>query len=461
MNILKLNRGLKITSKFAGLLLIICAVFRQYRVSSFIALCFFALYILNSIIVEKDRLFLKYLPVTFSALFFLVGTFICDNVNVWLGEINKTTYYVGAFNLLAVYYWALFTFLGIFDKKASGATKRKHTEIKVGATSITQNIYKYSPRLVFVMGSLLFLLVMKTPIFGGEFVNRFEYAQQNIGKVVNALRVFPTIMIPLLIEPYINKKKTVSFSNICKSVIVPYIPYILFLIWTGNKYGAFIEIIYLAVIPIISFVSINKKVIKNLLKYTPIFLFGLIFLLVLYYYLAGNDFITTLQKIGIRIACQGELWWKSVALTDYHGVDMARINEELSFTLSSIKEEGISRNYGIYRLMKLLGAPAVVKLYMTQGTRFTAAGIELPFYSMGYLAFIIMPIIYAIIMTYFINVYANATREGRFVASVGSARLILVTLSAITQGDWYVYFSLIPMFFFGGLVLSQYISKKK
>lgn len=461
MRIGRANRIMKITSKFAGIMLFICALFRHYRVSSYIALIVFILYIVNSIVLEKDRLFIKYLPVTLSALFFLVGTFVCDNMRLWLGEINETTYYVGAFNLLAVYYWILFSSLGFFEKRFYVLTSRKNAVLKVGSNSITGMMYKYGPLIVFLTSSILFLMVARNPSFSGNYVNRFEYAQENINRFVNILRVFPPIFCPLLIEPFINRKKKISFQNILRYIVVPYCPYILFLVWTGNKYGAFIELVYLFVIPIISFVAINKNVIKNILKYIPMVMISLILLLLLYYYLAGNDFSTTLEKIGIRVACQGELWWKMIAQNEYHGFDIVRVNNELSAIYKSIIYEAENQNYGVYRLMELLGAPAVVKLYMSQGTRFTSAGIELPFYCMGYISFLIIPLVYGVLMAYFINVYVNATKERRFVAAIGSARLILVTLSAITQGDWYVYFSVIPFALLCGVIISQKISKKR
>ena len=134
---------MKITSKFAGIMLFICALFRHYRVSSYIALIVFILYIVNSIVLEKDRLFYKVSSCNFISPLFLVGTFVCDNMRLWLGEMNETTYYVGAFNLLAVYYWILFSSLGFFEKRFYVLTSRKNAVLKVGSNSITGMMYKY------------------------------------------------------------------------------------------------------------------------------------------------------------------------------------------------------------------------------------------------------------------------------------------------------------------------------
>ena len=151
-----------------------------------------------------------------------------------------------------------------------------------------------------------------------------------------------------------------------------------------------------------------------LLKYFEIYtmvMISLILLLLLYYYLAGNDFSTTLEKIGIRVACQGELWWKMIAQNEYHGFDIVRVNNELSAIYKSIIYEAENQNYGVLQVNGVIRSTCCCKLYMSQGTRFTSAGIELPFYCMGYIFFLIIPLVYGVLMAYFINVYVNATKR--------------------------------------------------
>lgn len=460
MNVKTITERLKLLSKFAGFFLLICVIFREHQGSSYVAAFIFIMYIISSIFVEKDKLFLKYLPISLSAVFFLVGSFVCDNFKLWLGEINLTTYYVGAFNLLALYYWILFTVLGWADNIFSKSTKRNPLNIRIRNFSVTSYVYKNGTSIIFFMGLILFLLVFRNPSFTGDYFNRLDYAINNSNRILNILRVFPAIFCPILVGPFVNGECEFNVENFIKKVFVPYIPYILFLIWTGNKYGAFIELIYLFVIPIISVIRLNKATIKKVLKYVPIIITFILILLILYYILIGNSITSSMELIGIRIACQGELWWKLIATKQYMGFRTDLIGDELTLIWQSIVEEAANKNYGVYHLMNMLGAPAVVKYYMARGTRFTASGIELAFYSMGYISFLIMPIIYSAIISYFVNVYANATKEKRVFTSIAAARFIQITLSAVQQGDWYAYFSVIPILFICILIFSQFLSKK-
>lgn len=463
MNTKTIVQKLEILSKLAGVLLVVCACFRQHQASSYLSLMVVILYFLNSIFIEKDSIILKYLPITLAACFFLIGVFVCDNNEIWLGEIDMTTYYVGSFNLLALYYWIFFECLKWLDKFFMKFTRRNHLDIKIENVSITAFMYKYGGIIIFFMGTFLFISVIDKPIFIGQYFGRFDYAMENISRILNVLRVFPAIFCPVLVSQLINGEIKFSIKNFLKKFFIPYIPYILFLIWTGNKYGAFIEIVYLFVIPIMSVIELNKSSIKEIFKYTPAVFIGIIFLLILYYVLIGNTITESLNLIKLRVACQGELWWKSIATKTNTGfnINISLISEELNLIFKSIVEEAANKDYGIYHLMNIFGAPAVVEYYSARGTRFTAAGIELPFCAIGYVSFLVMPIIYGILISYFVNVYANATKEKRVFASIAAARLVQVTFSAIQQGDWYVYFSTVPFGFLCIMIFSQIASRRK
>lgn len=454
MNTLGL-RSLKILSKIAGLVLFACVLLRNQQITCIISAITFIFYVFNSIVIEKDKLMLKYLHIFLSTLFFLIGVFVCDNGKLWLGEINSTTFYCGAFNILAFYYWIFYSFLGFVDPFFTKLTQKTHLGIGFGNISLTNRIYRYGSLIVFITGLLLFLSVIRNPSFGGNYVNRLDYALNNVGRFVNIFRVFPALFSVLLIPRFLNKEKKVNWINILKLIVIPYIPYILFLIWTGNKYGAFVELVYLFVIPFFSNRKLNMDIIKKIFKIALIVCVPLIVVLFLYYILTGSTFKSAINLIGIRIACQGELWWKLIALTKYNGFNIDLITEELARIGNSILTEASVKNYGIYHLMDILGAPAVVSYYETLGTRFTAAGIELPFYCMGYLSFVIIPLLYCPFIAYITNVYINSVKEKRVVASITSARLLQISLSAMQQGDWYMYFSAIPLCFTILLILSQ------
>ena len=97
--------------------------------------------------------------------------------------------------------------------------------------------------------------------------------------------------------------------------------------------------------------------------------------------------------------------------------------------------------------MDLLGNPAVVELYRAQNTRFSASGIELPFYFFGYFSFIIVPLITTPMVVGITNIYVKAIKNGYFFLAISSLKILYVLISSISQGDWYAFTSTSTVFF--------------
>ena len=461
MNAIYKKENCSFFSYIIGIALFVCALLCKERITSYISAICFGFYIWHSIIINRNRFFLKYINILIIAVEFLIGVFVCDNTTTWLGEINATTFYCGAFSLLTFYYWILFTLLSFIDPFYAKCTKRCKVTVNYlpHRNSISDTIYNYTPNIVFISGVILFVSVAKNPSFLMHTENRFEYSQLYISRFVNIFRIFPTLFISLYASMILNKRIVINKTNIVK-ILVSLSPYILFLIWSGNKFGAFSELFLVFVIPIFAFVELKKEVLGKIIKALLCVILFLVFFLFLYYTLNGDSLVDAYEKIKIRIACQGELWWKMIALTDDGYSRIEEVGQEINNILMSIKTEGQSKDYGVYHLMKLLGNPGTIQSYSTINTRFTSSGIELPFYYFRYVAFIIMPLLICPLIAWINNLYINAVKEERCLASIGSARILLIVSGAITQGDWYVFFSLIPMCCFLGVFISQVLSKK-
>lgn len=438
-----------------GIVLILCAIFRQYQPTSYIAAVVIGFYILYSIFIAGDKLFLKYIILLFSNILFLVGTFLCDNTAVWLGEIGNTTSYAGAFNLLALYYWIFYTFLKIIDPFFQRHTQRGMHEIIISGSSFGTLIYQLAPFIIFLCGSILFLSVASHPFFASGLENRFVYASKYVSRYINVFKIVLPMLSIFLVGPIVNHEKKLDLRYLIVNILVPYLPYLLFLLWTGNRFGDFWQLICCLIIPIFTFLDASKK---SRLK---IFWVGLLLIIILfalmisYYVLQGVSLKDSMENINLRIACQGELWWKLIAKVDNGSMRLDAIGIEFRNIVDSFKTEGASQTYGTYHLMNILGNSSVVESYKYIFTRFTSTGIEYPFYCIRYLSFVIMPLLICPFFALIMNIFVNAVKEKRMIAAMCSARLMLISLSAIGQGDWYLFSTVTSTIVIVMLVISE------
>ena len=446
------KRNVRILEAILGIVIFLCMTLRAYKPTMFISATTFVMYIFVIIFLFNDKLLLKYLNSLISTTFLLVGVFVCDCINVWLAEIDATTYYCGAFNIIAFYHWIFFFTLRRIDPYFEKHTKRNITKVAIGNASITKTVIKYGGVLVFAFNMGLFLSVVRHPFFIYGVTNRFEYAQTYISRWQNLIRVFPPIFAPLVLVPVIDNAR-IRIGNIIRKVIIPYVPYILFLIWTGNKYGTYVELMVFILVPLLVTNKFKIKT-KAILGYGLLSISVILILLFLYYHLQGLSIASAAYQIYLRVACQGELWWKTIVTVETKGTNVNEFFKEISYQWQAIITEASVKEYGVYHLMNMFGRTSIVYQYSTIGTRYAASGMELPFYCFGYLA-LLRPILVGSITAWMNNMYINAVKENRVFTAIVSARIIMLFAPAFTQGDWYAFFSLVPSMFVCMLVFIE------
>lgn len=440
----KANKNVQLYEILVGFILLFCTIFRSYEITLFISAVSVIIYTVVLIFFLRDRLLFKYLWSFIATTFLLVGVFACDFSNVWLSEIDAITYYCGSFNIIALYYWIYYFVLRKIDSYFEKHTKRKLTNVKLGKLSVSNNLVKYGRIIIFIFGMGLFLSVATHPFFIYGVTNRFEYAQTYISRWQNLLRVFPPILAPLLLIPTINSK-SLRFTDFLRNVIIPYVPYCLFLVWTGNKYGAYVELLVFILVPFIVSDMVKIKT-KLILKYGLLLFAVILAFLFLYYRLQGLNLLDTLHQIYLRVACQGELWWKTIVTVDKYGTNINEFSNEVLFQWQAIITEAEVKKYGVYHLMDLLGRATIVESYGNIGTRFAASGMELPFYCFGFWS-LLFPLLVCPITAWINNMYINAIKEKRVFTAIVSARVTMLLTPALSQGDWYAFFSAVPFMF--------------
>lgn len=447
---------------FFGCAFLLICVISFLKISGILSSALMFIYIYYSIAVWKEKYFLKYMFFTFSIAFSTLGMLVCEYGNLWLGEIGKITYYNGSLPILMLYFWMLINVIILFDKHWAKMTKKGEIQIKF-ADKITNNfIIQKAPLFVFIFNLVLFLIVLRSPFFLVGAENRFVYQSLYMSRTVNLLKLLPSLFNAILIIPIVQDSSDgkIRVKHLFKRLILPNIPYCLFMIWTGNKFGSFWELLCMILIPIFAIVDLKKINIGKIIKLVLLILITLVLVLYLFYSLNGLNIKDSSMAILLRTACQGELWWSAYGNVSKNGIQPQEFSKEISYIVDSFITEGASRTYGVFHLMDLFAVQTVAERYLLMGIRFSACGIELPYLSFGAISLPIIAFLYGNLNAIFVNIYINAIKEKRIIGCIASGRMMAVTQTAVTQGDWYAYISLIPLFCLSIIIITYLLPVK-
>lgn len=430
-----------------GILLFMNILLSDMKVVSVLSPFVLITYWVYITIVLKDNLLLKYIYITLNMSVFLITLMILEFNHIWLGELQEYSYYTGSICTFCFYMWLLYTMIHLVDNFWERNTKAGCIKLMLSNRMSSNWIIEHMPVIVFCINGLLFLSVINKPFFAVGAEVRQLYSKKYMSHILNVIKLLPSLCMGVLLIPQIKKYEDniISLKQLMIRILIPYIPYILFLTWTGSKFGELWELFCLLLIPIVCIINVKKINIRKWIKNGfCLFIVMMIFLLV-YYHLLGKDLSQSMAAIIARLVCESELWWKTFGHVKSYGISIHEFESGLTYLGNSILTEGGSKNFGVYHLMNLFGSPSVVAYYKTIYIRFTAAGFELPFLYFGYLGLVLISFLYANMYSLFVNIYVNAVKERRLLGCMASARLYQVMCTAVTQGDWWSFTSLISI----------------
>lgn len=442
-----------------GIGMFLCTLFsgiKEINYISLILVCIFIAYIYKG---NKQFIF-KYLIVFFSLTSVLIGLIFCDFSNIYLMEIDTTSHFVGSIAPFVLFYYIFINCMCFFDclysnKKTDGDN---HILIKIGNLKDINYLVTKAYFLVFALNVFLFLLVLSKPFFLLK-VGRIAYQINYLPNIAQRLQMYSLYLVPLVIISS-NMKYKGEVSKMIRLLLITYFPFILYSFWTGNKFSLIWILLCLIISPCSNLLQHGEFKIKGNKK--MVMVFGLLFIIILlYYFILEGGMRQGLNAFGERVAMQGQLWWVSYAR---HSADVNSINgvkQEINAILESITSSGEIREYGVYRLMNLFGQKNVLLSYFKSGVRFSACGIELPFYYMGFFSFIIIPLIEAPIYVFFINKYIENVKKGNIIRSYIYLRIFICLMSCFGQGDIYVLFGFDFIIYYVLLILIKIVQKKE
>ena len=432
-NLLYINNE-SVHAVFTGILLIICVLFNDNVIVDYLALVCFLQYYIISLMCHPDIIW-KYILLHYSIATAAVGGFLCDTLELYLYELETTTFFCGSVPVITFYYWLFIVFVLFFDKKIGKAIYAKDPNIRfIGGDVFRSIIVTYICPIIFFMGLIMFSMVASKPSFflGAD---RFSYVNY-MNPFLARIQMLPCMLSPLVLVSLLKQKKY-SMKKKLSIFFFTYVPYLLFAIWIGQRFQVFL-LLTQSLVPLFVTMS-NVSFVNNTIK---IFLFCafLLSFVWLFTYLRNDSFMDLLIE---RLCQQGQLWWKIYAQEKEINFPW-RLDEcyiEFLSIIQSVFDYGKSHNYGIYNLMYLTTPENRVSIKLLSGSRYAAQGVELAFYYLKYGGLFIMPCIGAIMFSFLSNNYVHAVYQGRILSSFVYLRLLQKSFTAYCQGDWHALLS--------------------
>lgn len=429
---------------FIGLLFFtFCILLRQFTMSSAIAFCgfiFFCFYLFN----ESPVFLIKYLYVFFTTFSEVVGCLVIEYNDLYLNEIDAYSHYVGALPTLLFAHWLLIYVIFIVDRILT-----KDGEQKYGVPDKNTKWMDYICYAVTIFSICIFLKVIAHPAFLMG-LDRFTYGAGGYitgiwAKLANAIQYL--IIVPII--AFVRGKKKLGLAAI--------IPYILYLVWTGNKFGVFFNIFYVFLLCYYEkFVQYNKSKLKKIL----VKLGGIVGALVgLSLFIITFSLDTPIQKYFYnRIAQQGELWWKTYE--QCYEIHPAEFKNELIALVDSKEAiaDNVGSDYGIYNIMYYVAPKQKIDYKLMSGSRYSCAGFANIYYYFSYFGLVIHSVIFGVITAFTVNGVVYSLRSGQYLKAAILYRLFVAERGALSM---YLFNDLFDGLSFLSYIYLIFLGKKR
>lgn len=271
----------------------------------------------------------------------ILGVYLIErSSNMYLYEINKTSYFKNSLWVLIFFYFLFISIIIRID------IKKEKIKIK------NNRIYSYINILIIILLSIILICVIKKPIFGmriDKYLYIKLYLNQYIYKIINIITYYFSFYMGVIL--FNGKKKE------RKKIILIIIELLLILALIGVKFGGYLYMLYF--LSLSKLISINK-IRKLIFKLSFGVLFLVIFSLSYRIFMFNLPYKDGINFLETRIAQQGQLWWSSYNDTNF----------KESF-INELKSK--DKNTGIYKVMYLVGEKSRIDMLHEIGVKYTSS----------------------------------------------------------------------------------------
>lgn len=433
-----------------GLALCMCVVLSgslHATVASFAIMILYFLWLLYA----APAILIKYFVFAFAVATNVLGCFVIETCDISLYEIAVDSSFAGSLPLLVFSRWLFFAVLAmlemIFCQHRSNLDEQGG--IKLAKTTAAKPPMKWLEILnmvVFALIVILFIRIMPYPSFLSG-LDRFMYTDVvNTGiwgQLSNNLAYL--VVIPALAARYNKSKMGIAAIGI----------YLLFLFWTGHKFGGYFDFLYMLML--VYFDKLSLMDFKKLSRY--LFLLVVLTGMVICFAAFANSFVSSkgsIQFLCDRAAQQGQLWWRT-----YDKLDESFYPEQIENEIQSILSQNLEiRNnvradYGIYKIMYYASDdPAVIDRKLASGSRYSEAAYALMLYCFGPIGPCLLSFAGALMVGLVVNSFLYAIRRGYLIDSVIWLRFLALVRGILGAFALANFFTPFTMLTFGYLCFS-------
>lgn len=299
----------------------------------------------------------------------MLSVFAIENFNIPVANMAMMSEHTGALKLLVWANVVFFLCLIHFD-----------VNIKKRAVKPAHNIFsdkrKYLLIYLFVLVFILFLLfnIVGNNYYSSGATDRYSYA---LNATSLSLRLYGWFiyLIPVASIYSIMKKDR-------RPIIVISLLYFFYLFLIGDKFGGFLQEIYLLTISYIMPEHIINKSRFNIKKIAIVLCIAgvsLVLFCLYQYYIKNGTMEAALTELFNRVFNgQGDVWWGVFRYCKKTGFHLNEIGDEMT-ALSVTTDDQYLYNFGIYKMMKIISPDRIVQHYARQHVRF-AMSTDASFY---------------------------------------------------------------------------------
>lgn len=434
---MKINKKTIFINIIFGTVFILCIILSFFKLFSFISFIAFIIYMIY-IAFKYQEFVIKYLAFLFIAGMAIIGTTIIElGKSFYLKELQCFSAYTGSLPLLILVYWLFIFTLYIVDYKCNFNIKK----INFNNSKQFRKFINLISLVVFVLFALLFSnVVSHSALFLGmdRFIYASKYGVNGIWRIITneapLLIIFPILSV-------IYGSKLIGISTI--------LLYILYFLWTGNKFGPFFTL--LCIFLLVYYKDILKKGKKYIKKIILISGIGFCFLLIYTVFFAvSTSPYESVSYIMQRAAQQGQLWWKTYEQCD--SVHTGDFLDEIK-SIGNGKEaisDNIGSSNGIYKIMYYCAPKSLVDYKLSTGSLYTEAGFALMYYYFGILGVIFFAVFCGIIFSLTINAFIKALNKKDYIKALILIRFFILErtfISMMIYNDFYDLLSILSFIY--------------
>ena len=199
--------------------------------------------------------------------------------------------------------------------------------------------------------------------------------------------------------------------------------YILYFLWNGSKFGPFI--VFLSTFTFINYGQILKIDRNKIIKYV----YAVFFVVMVLVVVAGAIFINARggvidEYLTMRTAGQGQLWWKTYAITDRTHLD--EFDDELNgiFKPNDIRSN-VGEMYGEYKNMYLCcNNLKYISARLKGGSAYTSCGFACAYYYLMIPGVLIWAVFIAFLLSTFTNAILSAVKRTKYLRVILLMKLL-------------------------------------